>query len=229
MISVEMRIHEHKNRERRVMSRRSVNSFEILTSISPGKPIDGCLVCCAAPACCPLFSGCPCCGDADYIRSVRKASSYIYIRENSLEWNEPGMVLKTGLCCGIDPCLYEVQDNINVVYFDDIMLDSLTDRTRTCNECRTCLFGGRGERIRMDSPVCCSCCQRAVFPCPCVPSCCPKSLFPCILRHEIYVEDAQKGLYEIKKARLAAMNNELYHKLPQQQHEKDFSLQAWTR
>lgn len=108
--------------------------------------------------------------------------------------------------------MYDVQDNVTVLYFDDVMFESITDQTRACNECRTCLFGGRGERVRVDSPVCCSCCQRASFPCPCVPTCCPKSLFPCLLRHEIYMEDAQKGLYEIKKARSKALESDFYCK-----------------
>eukprot|EP01034_Spumella_vulgaris_P022581 gene22579-28714_t len=74
--------------------------------------------------------------------------------------------MKPGLCFGVDPCMYDIQDNVKTIYFDDIII-----------------------------------CQRSAFPCPCVPICCPKTLFPCILRHEIYMEDAQKGLYEIKKAR----------------------------
>ena len=86
------------------------------------------------------------------------------------------------------------------------------DQTRACNEFQTCCFGGRGERIRLDSPACCQCCQRSTFPCPCLPTCCPLSLCPCLLRFEIYVEDAQKGLYEIKKAREAALQNKFYSK-----------------
>ncbi|KAJ1435573.1 hypothetical protein B484DRAFT_428834 [Ochromonadaceae sp. CCMP2298] len=198
------------NRGRRMMSRMDKNTFEIVSSVAPGRTIDGCFVCCAAPACCPLLAVCPCCGDAEYIKLLRQASTYIHIRENSIEWNDPGLVLKPGLCCGIDPCMYDVSDSINVVYFDDVMFGSITDKTRTCNECRTCLFGGRGERIRIDAPVCCGCCQRASFPCLCVPSCFPRSLCPCLLRHEIYMEDAQKGLYEIKKTRKGALESNFY-------------------
>ena len=32
----------------------------------------------------------------------------------------------------------------------------------------------------------------------------------CMLQHNIYLEDAQKGLYEIKKARNACLNNDFY-------------------
>jgi hypothetical protein len=200
------------------MSRQNNTSFEIVNSIRPGQHIDGCLVCCAAPACCPLLFICPCFGDAEYIRALRKSSTYIYIRENSIEWNEPGLMLKQGTCCGIDPCAYDVQDSVTVIYFDDVMFEGITDQTRTCNECRTCLFGGRGERVRMDSPLCCSCCQRASFPCPCVPACCPRSVFPCLLRHEIHMEDAQKGLYEIKKARARALESGLYAQQEESKH-----------
>jgi hypothetical protein len=52
--------------------------------------------------------------------ALRKESSkYILIRENSLEWNEPRIVMKNGTCCGIDPCTYDIQDNVKVLYFDD--------------------------------------------------------------------------------------------------------------
>ncbi len=46
-----------------------------------------------------LFAVCPCCGDAEYIKSLRKASTYIYIRENSIEWNDPGILFFTHIVC----------------------------------------------------------------------------------------------------------------------------------
>lgn len=208
---------EYRNKLRKIMSRKDTKAIEVRDTIVPGEHIDGCFVCCAAPASCPLCSCCPCCGDAKYITVLRSASSYIYIRENSIEWNEPEIVMQRGLCCGVDPCLYEVQDNIKVLYFDDVMFENMTDQTRTCNECRTCLFGGKGERVQMDSPICCGCCQRGSFPCLMVPVCCPRAICPCILRHEVYMQDAQKGLYEIKKSRSAALNNKLYFVLKKNQ------------
>jgi hypothetical protein len=209
---------EHRNKLRKILSRRDVKSLGITSSLAPGQRIDGCLVCCAAPACCPMFSACPCCSDAKYIQLLRASSSYFYIRENSIEWNDPEIVMQRGPCCGVDPCLYEVQDNVKVLYFDDVMFERMTDQTRTCHECRTCLFGGKGERVQIDSPVCCSCCQRGSFPCLFVPVCCPSIICPCILRHEIYLEDAQKGLYEIKKARSATLKDSLYYTLPPNTH-----------
>lgn len=204
----------YKNFGRRILSRKNSSTVNIVNTLNPGQTTDGCLTCCSAPTCCPLLSICPCCGDAEYIRQKKKSSSYIYIRENSLEWNDPEIVIQPGVCCGIDPCLYDIQDKVQVVYFDDVVFDRLTDQTRYCNECRTCCFGGKGERIRMDAPTCFGCCQRGSSPCICIPFCCPKSLCPCILRFEIYVDDAQKGLYEIKKAREAALRKDLYNDNP---------------
>ena len=200
----------YHNDGRAMYSRVSEKSIEIINHLEPGKHSSGCLICCSSPACCPLCSIFPCCGDAEYIQVRREASKYVYIRENSLEWNEPLVFMKRGSCFGLDPCQYEIQDKIAVIYFDDIQLDRITDQTRTCNEMRTCLCGGRGERIRIDSPFCFNICLRSSFPCPCVPICCPTTCCPCVLRHEIYVEDAQKGMYEIKKSRFNALKNPIY-------------------
>ena len=121
----------------------------------------------------------------------------------------------------------------NQVYFDDPVFNRISDQTRCCNECRTCCCGGSGERIQIDSPCCFNICQRGSYPCPCVPICCPTAIFSCALKYELYVEDAQKGMYEIQQvilifhvsnynpckliitnrfmqARLAAYNSSLY-------------------
>lgn len=189
-----------KIKGRAMLSREQRNQIQI-TSLEPGKHKASCLVCCSAPACCPMCSMLlPCCDDADYVKEKREASKYIYLRENSLEWNEPEIVMKTGSCLGVDPCLYIIKDQVYVVYFDDVMFDSITDQTRFCNECRTCFCGGRGERIRIDSTCCFGLCLRSSFPCPCIPTFCPTALFPCSWRHEINVEDASKAMYEIRAA-----------------------------
>lgn len=198
------------NRGRRMMSRRNQRAINLLMQLNPATETPSCIVCCSAPSCCPLCSICPCCMDADYILLKREASKYIYIRENSLEWNAPRVIMKHGTCFGIDPCIYDIQDHVQVLYFDDPMFDRITDQTRTCNECRTCICGGKGERIQIDSPCCFNLCQRAACPCPCVPICCPNYICPCALRHEIYVEDAQKGKYEISRTLAAARANALY-------------------
>ena len=181
-----------------------------LTTLEPGTHKASCVTCLSSPSCCPLCSICICCDDSEYIKEKREASKYIYIRENSLEWNEPEIVMKAGSCLGVDPCLYQIHDNVHVVYYDDIMFDRITDQTRVCNECRTCLCGGRGERIRIDSTCCFGICLRASFPCACIPTCCPTSCFPCAWRHEIYVTDASKALYEIKAALRKATGSSFY-------------------
>jgi hypothetical protein len=203
-------IEPFQSKIRKIMSRKDMQHTEIINSIEPGETSNGCIVCCAAPACCPLCTIFPCFGHSDYITLLRNSSTYIYIRENSIEWNEPEVAMQQGNFCGVDPCMYGIQDKINVVYFDDVMFENITDKTRSCNEFRSCLFGGKGERVRIDSPICCSCCQKASFPFLCVPMFCPKSCCPCMLRHEIYMKDAQKGLYDINKARENALHNPFY-------------------
>ena len=141
-----------------------------------------------------------CCDDAKYVVQKREASKYILVRENSVEWNEPEIVWQTGSFLGIDPCMYHVQDHSQVIYYDDPMFDAITDQTRCCNETRTCLCGGRGERIELTSTCCFGSCYRSSYPVPCVPVCVPTFLCPCARRREIYLADAAEGIHEIKKA-----------------------------
>lgn len=105
---------EYRNPGRPIMSRKDRHHLDLVTVLNPSQWTPGCLVCCNAPACCPLLSCCPCCGDAEYITVRRRASAYVYIRENSVEWNDPKIVMQSGVCCGVDPCLYDVQDHIQV-------------------------------------------------------------------------------------------------------------------
>ena len=70
----------------------------------------------------------------------REASKYFYIRENSIEWNEPYITFGNGGCCGFDPCLYTLQDNLSVVYFDDPVMNKISNSTPICNEIRTCTW-----------------------------------------------------------------------------------------
>ena len=203
----------HENKGRRVISRLNSNTIKVLQSLNPGKATNGCFVCCSAPDCCSVCSLCPCCSESEYIVVRKEASKYILIRENSLEWNEPRIVMKSGTCCGVDPCTYDIQDNVRILYFDDPIFDRISDQTRSCNECATCLLGGNGERLLLDSPVCCGVCVRATFPFVITCSCCSSYCCPCMLQHNIYLEDAQKGLYEIKKARRECLNHDFYKDL----------------
>ena len=95
----------------------------------------------------------------------------------------------------LDVAMVSILSYGTVRNFDYIGFDALL-----CVELRTCFCGGFGERIQIDSPCFCNLCQRSAFPWPCVPICCPSYMCPCALKHEIYVHDAQKGKYEIKRA-----------------------------
>lgn len=201
-----------QNNHRPMLSRTSEYGVQIVSVLSTGKAVEGYCACCYAPSWCPLCSVCPCCADSEYIMLKREASKYFYVRENSIEWNEPEIVMKDGSCCGVDPCIYDIRDRVTILYYDDPIFNSLSDQTRMCNECRTCAFGGRGERLRVDSPCCCNLCQRSSGCLPFMPCCLPNSCCPTILRHEVYLEDAQNGLYTINAARKKAYHTSFYMK-----------------
>mmetsp|Transcript_25248 Transcript_25248/g.25477 ORF Transcript_25248/g.25477 Transcript_25248/m.25477 type:complete len:229 (+) Transcript_25248:102-788(+) len=199
-----------RNRGRNIMSRTNANTIQIISTLKPGMHSPSCFVCCHAPSCCALCSIFPCCNDPEYIILSRESSKYIYIRENSIEWNDPEISLSNGPCFGVDPCMYEIRDRISVLYYDDPIFDRISDKTRCCNTLLTCLCGGKGERIQIDSPCCFNLCQRASCPCPCLPICLPNCMFSCFLRHDIFVSDAQQGMFQIEMARKAALSDALY-------------------
>jgi hypothetical protein len=197
---------------RRMMSRRRGDGIHLLRSLTPGEDTTGCCVCCSAPACCPMLSVMPCCDHSKYIVAHRDASKYVFVRENSLEWNAPEIVWESGSWLGIDPCMYTVLDNPQVVYFDDPIFDYISDQTRCCNETRTCLNGGNGEIVHLDSRCFWGMCYRSHSPCPCVPTFAPLACFPCARRKIIYLKDAAEGIHAIKQAvRNAREHDTLYH------------------
>jgi len=202
----------HKVEGRAMLSREDAGLIKVRAILEPGSHTPSVLVCCSTPSCCPMFAGlCPCCDDADYVREKREASKYVLLRENSLEWNNPIVAMSNGSCFGVDPCLFVVKDSVHVVYFDDLVFATISDKTRCCNECRTCLCGGRGERIIIDQTCCFGLCFRSSFPClPCIPICCPPQFAPCAWRHELHVKDASLALYEIKAAIKSVMKSDLY-------------------
>jgi len=111
-----------------MMSRVNANSIVVVSSLKPGVHVPSCLVCCNAPSCCALCGILPCCNIPEYINIHREASKYIYIRENSIEWNEPEIVMQDGKCFGVDPCVYQVWDNVKVLYYDDPIFDRISDK-----------------------------------------------------------------------------------------------------
>jgi hypothetical protein len=40
----------------------------------------------------------------------------------------PQIVLKSGPCFGVDPCVYDVEDHVNVIYFDNPLFNRMTDQ-----------------------------------------------------------------------------------------------------
>lgn len=196
---------------RPIHSRSNKNNIKIIKSLRPGKITDGCIVCCTAPSCCQGLTICPCCGDSEEIRLKRESSSYIYLRENSIEWNHPKLILSSGSCIGVDPCLFDIQDNITTLYYDDIRFQNIHDNTRFCNEFLTCLIGGYGESIIISPATHCFCFERGYFPCPLIPTCIPSSICPCSMKKELYLHDAQNGIGLIKSELERIKNSEYYN------------------
>ena len=129
--------------------------------------------------------------------------SSIYVRENSIEYNQPTIQpskaitpLASVFCCGYSPTDLSVRDNVQVVYFDDLIMDTVRNNTRTCNPLLTFCCGGRGEELRLESTFCfdlcyrgrCSsgadggCCPTGSCCVPCVPVGCPDCFCPCATR-----------------------------------------------
>lgn len=165
---------EVRNNGRAIMSRLSASSVIITKSLETGKTVNGCFVCCNSPSCCAICSVCPCCDYSVYVVKRRESSKYVHIRENSIEWNTPEIIMRAGHCFGIDPCIFDVKDKVEVIYYDDPIFSLLRNTTRLCNEFRTCLCGGRGERLQISSTCCFGMGYRGTGLCPCVPICCPQ-------------------------------------------------------
>ena len=185
--------------DRLMMSRSNANAITVTVVVPHGVKTYGCLACCYAPEWAPGCAVIPCIKDPKYIVKELEASKYIYIRENSLEWNQPNKVNKEGDCCGFSCCMFRAQDNVSVLYFDDPMFDSINDKSRCCNSCRTFCCGGNGELIQIDSKCCGGLCLRGMPPCCCVP-CCFQACCP-VIKHQLWVDKADESIRNIKLAR----------------------------
>jgi hypothetical protein len=161
-----------------MLSRVDQTSISIVKTITPGKKTNSCFVCCNAPSCCAICSICPCCDYSEFLVTRRESSKYFHVRENSIEWNAPEIIMRDGNCFGIDPCIFDVRDNAKVLFFDDPMFMQLTNTTRLCNEFWSCLCGGRGERLQISSTCCFGMGYRGKCPCLCIPICCPHGTIP---------------------------------------------------
>jgi len=179
--------------DRVIMNRASPDTVAIVQHLPPGQDKGPCYQCCYAPSFCPCCVICPCCNDPEYIVRASEDSKYIFLKETSIEWNDPNISFKDGSCCGIDPCHYRIQDNVHVVYYDDPLLTKIDDKTRCCDDFLTYCCGGSGDRIALRHTICLGCCNKAQFPFMCIPICCPVSCCPCAIQHNIYVQQG-KGM-----------------------------------
>jgi hypothetical protein len=83
---------------RPAISRQDDNTISILGEVTSGENSHGWSACCAAPSCCSTLGTIPCCfHNPEYITLRHESSKYVYVRENSLEWNDPvvGMIIST--------------------------------------------------------------------------------------------------------------------------------------
>lgn len=189
-----------------MLSRVASDRIRLTHVIQPGTRRPGCLVCCHAPTSCPSLSHIPpfnlCIDYPLYIVNKINSSRYIYIRENSIEYNNPTMQAARGSCCGIvcGSCSkLEVRDQVTVLYFDDEHFDNVRDNTRSCHNCKTFCCGGRGDQVLIDSRFCCGVCKRGrgCGPMACVPVCCNECCCPCLVESELWVDDAQSAVNTI--------------------------------
>lgn len=189
--------------EDRLMMSRANSSFITVTNVIPhGVKTYGCCACCYAPEICPGCAILPCMRDPKYIVKEMEASKYIYVRENSLEWNAPIMIQKEGNCCGSSCCYFRAQDNVNVIYFDDPLFDQISNQTPCCHDISTWCFGGEGELIEINSKFFFGMCYRAIPPFICgVPCCCRCCCKPFMISSEIQVDNAVEAIRDIKEAR----------------------------
>jgi hypothetical protein len=184
------------------------NGAVLITPEPTGTAAQNCCVCCRAPACCACCSIMPCCENPEYISTKLQASRYIYIRENSLEWNEPQIVFRPGNCCGFDICQYDVQDAVTVLFYDDAAFEHIYDGSGCLNDVLIYCCGGNSESVTFAAKLCYGCCYRSKFCGPAWPICCPQAFIPCATVYTVYPNDSLHFLHELKKARAAALHKQ---------------------
>jgi len=199
--------------DRPLISRSSGDRIKITHMIEPGKEETGCFTCFYSPPEYPILAKFPCFDYPEYVINEIKASQYIYVRENSIEYNQPilqpakaNTTLAACFCCGNSPTDLTVRDQISIIYFDDILMDNIRNDTRPCNPLLSFCCGGRGEEVRLESKVMGGWCYRgrglsACCCVPCVPLGCPECLCPCAAKRTIFVEDADFAVKIITQAR----------------------------
>lgn len=184
-----------------MLSRTHGDGVKIIRTVPEGELNAGCCACCRAPEECPSLSFFPCCDLPSYILNGLAASRYIYIRENSLEWNDPKIRRAGGMCCGSACCALEIEDDVSVIYFDDSTFNDVRNDTRCMNEFLTFVVGGRGEKVRIENRFGFGVFHRGRSACCCVPVFFPATCFPCARKHVLFVDNAETAVKTIIGAR----------------------------
>jgi hypothetical protein len=108
-------------------------------------------------------------------------------------------------CCPINVCALDVVDHVEVLYYDSPVFDKVNNQTRCCNELLSWCCGGQGQRVQIKNTLCCDLCIVGKNGALCCPVCCPDALVrPCTMQYNIWVEDAESTVYEMKQAKLNA-------------------------
>lgn len=148
----------------------------------------------------------PCCKLPKDVLEEYEDSKYIYVRENSVEFNKPKIVPGDPTCClPCNPCKPKVLDHVEVVYFDYSIMKKIDNQTGCCYQTCLPLCGGEGERVRLVKDCCNGLCLVTNDGCGCCPSCCPDSCVgECVQQKNLYVEDANDTILQIKQAKANA-------------------------
>jgi len=189
---------------RPMLSLQNASAIAITRHIETGKTQYGCIKCIHAPDNCwwCMFAA-PCCKYPKKISDRLEESKYVYVRENSVEWNDPTITFEDCDCLiPFNPCALRVADNITVLYFDDPSFEKIQNKSCGCiTNCLQYICGGKGQKVRFANMFCCCCVVGKNGPC-CVPICCatPNNSQSYIC----YVKDAGSAAAEIKQAKANA-------------------------
>ncbi|CAM9860980.1 unnamed protein product, partial [Hapterophycus canaliculatus] len=139
---------------RPIMSRHCRDNIRVREMLEPvDTEVDGTGACCdlcKAPSRLPCFaSALPCCAYPEELEQARRQSSYLIIRDNAVEFNNPKVAMgprpaarNSSLADGADHdsqgqmysgacgrcwcCIFHIRDDARVLYFDDPVLADVT-------------------------------------------------------------------------------------------------------
>jgi hypothetical protein len=191
--------------ERPMLSLQNASAVQITRHVETARTQYGCCKCCHAPDscwCCMLIF--PCCKYPKKVSDKLEDSKYVYVRENSVEWNDPTITFEDCDCCiPVNFCSLRVADNVQVLYFDDPAFEKIQNKSCGCiTNCMQYMFGGKGQKVRFANMFC-GCCVVGKGGAPCVPVCCCPNATNAQL-YDVYVKDGASAAAEIKQAKVNA-------------------------